>query len=302
MAIFHFTVTQTKRSKGQSAIASAAYRSGERLYSEYYGEYSDYTRKGGVICADILLPSHAPPEYADRQTLWNAVEKAERGKNAQLASGTEVCPENAAYFVVDQANPGLTNLFITEFQRQMDVREQNALASEESRDPEVVAWERDEITSFTVKVEEVQSPIVTEKPMQSAAAKHKLTPEEKQIKEAVMDTLKARIAHANDGMLATYKSSDQSFRTMMHHKVRIEDNQGTQNGEPLFAIHRRFSSRKTQGCYRELLPKLEYIRQEKAQDTRREKPSIRDQLKAAARSKPEQSTPAKSKKHDMGLE
>ena len=25
--------------------------------------------------------------------------------------------KNAAYFVVDQANPGLTNLFITEFQR-----------------------------------------------------------------------------------------------------------------------------------------------------------------------------------------
>ena len=85
MALFHLSVTQTKRSAGQSAIASAAYRAGERLYSEYYGEYSDYTRKGGVICSDILLPSHAPPEYADRQTLWNAVEKAERGKNAQLA-------------------------------------------------------------------------------------------------------------------------------------------------------------------------------------------------------------------------
>lgn len=223
-------------------------------------------------------------------------------KHKAWASGMEVCPENAAFFVVDQANPGLTNLFITEFQRQMDVREQNALTSEESRDPEVVAWERDEITSFTVKVEEVQSPVASEKPLQSAAAKHKLTPEEKQIKEAVMDTLKARIAHANDGMLATYKSSDQSFRTMMQYKVRIEGNQVTQNGEPLFAIHRRFSSRKTQGCYRELLPKLEYIRQEKAQDTRREKPSIRDQLKAAARSKPEQSTRAKSKKHEMGLE
>ena len=85
MALFHLSVTQTKRSAGQSAIASAAYRAGERLYSEYYGEYSDYTRKGGVICSDILLPSHAPPEYADRQTLWNAAEKAERGKNAQLA-------------------------------------------------------------------------------------------------------------------------------------------------------------------------------------------------------------------------
>ena len=69
MALFHLSVTQTKRSAGQSAIASAAYRAGARLYSEYYGEYSDYTRKGGVICSDILLPSHAPPEYADRQTL-----------------------------------------------------------------------------------------------------------------------------------------------------------------------------------------------------------------------------------------
>ena len=94
MAIFHFTVTQTKRSKRQSAIASAAYRSGERLYSEYYGEYSDYTRKGGVICSDILLPPHAPKEYADRQTLWNAVEKAERGKAAQLAYSFEISLQN----------------------------------------------------------------------------------------------------------------------------------------------------------------------------------------------------------------
>ena len=94
MALFHFTVTQTKRSKGQSAIASAAYRSGEKLYSEYYGEYSDYTRKRGVICSDILLPPHAPKEYADRQTLWNAVEKAERGKNAQLAYSFEISSQN----------------------------------------------------------------------------------------------------------------------------------------------------------------------------------------------------------------
>ena len=67
MALFHLSDTQTKRSAGQSAIASAAYRAGEQLYSEYYGEYSDYTRKGGVICSDILLPPHASPEYADRE-------------------------------------------------------------------------------------------------------------------------------------------------------------------------------------------------------------------------------------------
>ena len=60
MALFHFSVTQVKRSAGQSAIASAAYRAGERLYSDRYGEYSDYTHKGGVVCSEILLPPQAP--------------------------------------------------------------------------------------------------------------------------------------------------------------------------------------------------------------------------------------------------
>ncbi|MCD7802696.1 MAG: MobA/MobL family protein, partial [Clostridiales bacterium] len=94
MALYHFHVTQIKRSAGQSAVASAAYRSGERLYSEYYGEVSDYTRKGGVVCSEILLPNHAPPEYADRQTLWNAVEKAEPGKKAQLAYSFDIALQN----------------------------------------------------------------------------------------------------------------------------------------------------------------------------------------------------------------
>ena len=57
--------------------------------------------------------------------------------------------------------------------------------------------------------------------------------------------------------------------------VRIEGNTVTQNGEPLFKIHRRHATRKTQGCYRELMPTLEYVRQEQKQ----EKPSIRDQLR-----------------------
>ena len=87
-------MTQIKRSAGQSAVAAAAYRAGEKLHSEYYGEDSDYTRKGGVICSEILLPSHAPPEYADRETLWNAVEKAECGKKAQLAYSFDIALQN----------------------------------------------------------------------------------------------------------------------------------------------------------------------------------------------------------------
>ncbi len=94
IALFHFHVTQIKRSAGQSAVAAAAYRAGEKLHSEYYGEDSDYTRKGGVICSEILLPSHAPPEYADRETLWNAVEKVERGKKAQLAYSFDIALQN----------------------------------------------------------------------------------------------------------------------------------------------------------------------------------------------------------------
>ncbi|MDB7815934.1 MobQ family relaxase [Intestinimonas butyriciproducens] len=94
MALFHFHVTQIKRSAGQSIVTSAAYRAGEKLFSEYYGEVSDYTHKGGVVCTDILLPPQAPAEYQDRATLWNAVEKAERGKKAQLAYSFDIALQN----------------------------------------------------------------------------------------------------------------------------------------------------------------------------------------------------------------
>ena len=92
--MFHFHVTQIKRSAGQSAVASAAYRAGEKLHSELYGEDNDYTRKGGVICSEILLPPHAPPSFSDRETLWNEVEKAERGKKAQLAYSFDIALQN----------------------------------------------------------------------------------------------------------------------------------------------------------------------------------------------------------------
>ena len=83
MADYHFSVTQIKRSAGQSAIACAAYRAGEKLHSDYYGEDSDYTKKKGVAFRDILLPVSAPSAYSDREMLWNAVEKAEKHPKAQ---------------------------------------------------------------------------------------------------------------------------------------------------------------------------------------------------------------------------
>ena len=59
MALFHLSVTQTKRSAGQSAIASAAYRAGERLYSEYYGEYPYfYPKQQGHLCQSVWRTEH----------------------------------------------------------------------------------------------------------------------------------------------------------------------------------------------------------------------------------------------------
>lgn len=111
MALFHFHVTQVKRSAGQSAIASAAYRAGEKLFSEYYGEISDYTKKRGVIHSEILLPPQAPAEYQDRATLWNAVEKAERGKKAQLAYSFDIALQNE--FSMEE-NIALARQFVSE--------------------------------------------------------------------------------------------------------------------------------------------------------------------------------------------
>ena len=71
-------------------MAAAAYRSGEKLVNEWDGMTHDYTRKGGVVHTEIMLPSHAPPEFADRSTLWNSVEEIEKSSTAQLAREIEV--------------------------------------------------------------------------------------------------------------------------------------------------------------------------------------------------------------------
>ena len=90
MAIYHCSIKIISRGKGKSAVAAAAYRAGAKITSERDGEIHDYTRKGGVIHTEILLPANAPAEYADRATLWNAVEKIEKAKNAQLAREIEI--------------------------------------------------------------------------------------------------------------------------------------------------------------------------------------------------------------------
>ena len=81
----HFDVKIIQRSKRQSAVASAAYQSGERLFSEYDQKQKYYSHKSEIVHTEIMLPPHAPPEYADRNALWNAAEAIEKQWNSQLA-------------------------------------------------------------------------------------------------------------------------------------------------------------------------------------------------------------------------
>ena len=60
MALYHFSVKQVSRGKGQTVVNSAAYISGQKLYNDYYGQTHDYTKKSGVVFTEILTPEFVP--------------------------------------------------------------------------------------------------------------------------------------------------------------------------------------------------------------------------------------------------
>ena len=90
MAIYHLSVKTISRSAGRSATAAAAYRAGVEITDERTGEIHDYTRKGGVESAALILPDNAPEWARDRAHLWNAAEQAEKRKNSTVAREFEI--------------------------------------------------------------------------------------------------------------------------------------------------------------------------------------------------------------------
>ena len=85
MAIAFARAKYHSRTKGQSAVACAAYRSGEQIKDERTGIIHDYLHKTEVTYKEILLPVGANAKYQDRKTLWNYVEAFETRKNSQIA-------------------------------------------------------------------------------------------------------------------------------------------------------------------------------------------------------------------------
>jgi hypothetical protein len=89
MAIYHLHVKVIGRKSGQSAVASAAYRSASRLRDERLGRDQDFTAKRGVVHSEVMLPDGAPEGWSDRERLWNDAEAFEVRKDAQLAREVE---------------------------------------------------------------------------------------------------------------------------------------------------------------------------------------------------------------------
>ena len=91
LAIYHLSMKPISRASGRSAVASAAYRAGERLENERDGLTHDYTRREGIEHAEIVLPQGSLADWArDRSALWNAAEQAEKRADARVAREFEI--------------------------------------------------------------------------------------------------------------------------------------------------------------------------------------------------------------------
>lgn len=93
MAIYHLSMKNIGRRDGRSAVACAAYRSGEKLHCSTYGIEHDYTKKSGVIYKQIYAPEYTNKDLLNREKLWNAVEQAELKKDGSLKETARLAKE-----------------------------------------------------------------------------------------------------------------------------------------------------------------------------------------------------------------
>ncbi|MCG5243998.1 MobA/MobL family protein, partial [Azospirillum doebereinerae] len=100
---YHCQIKPVSRSAGRSVVAAAAYRAGVALTDQRTGIVHDYTRKRGVVLAEVLTPPGC--DWArDRGALWDAVESRSRANSrlateCELAIPHELTPAQAAALV-----------------------------------------------------------------------------------------------------------------------------------------------------------------------------------------------------------
>ena len=85
MAIYSLSVSMVQRSKGENAVASAAYNSRSKLTLNVHDKVTgidnqftfDYSKKGGLAYSKIYAPEGSPDWVYDREQLWNKAEACE---------------------------------------------------------------------------------------------------------------------------------------------------------------------------------------------------------------------------------
>ncbi|MGX6960792.1 MAG: MobA/MobL family protein [Rickettsia endosymbiont of Pentastiridius leporinus] len=95
MATYHFHSSCIQRSKGQNAVASAAYITASKLLYRTIDKESgeaisisyDFSKKQGVVYSKIFVPEEFQDTawLEDRQQLWNAVEAREKREDSTVA-------------------------------------------------------------------------------------------------------------------------------------------------------------------------------------------------------------------------
>ena len=95
VAIYHCSIKIISRGKGKSAVAAAAYRSGETLTNHYDGVTHDFTRKGGIVHTEILLPPHARRSLQTVLPYGTAWRKPRKRRTHSLQGRLRLlCPQN----------------------------------------------------------------------------------------------------------------------------------------------------------------------------------------------------------------
>lgn len=106
MAIYHLSAKPISRAQGRSATGAAAYRAGVEITDERTGLVHDYTRKGGVLHSELILPGGGT---ADRAEFWNGIEAHHKRGDAvlvrevEISLPTELTPEQRQALAVGYA-------------------------------------------------------------------------------------------------------------------------------------------------------------------------------------------------------
>ena len=99
------------KSNNKSAIAASAYRSGTQMYDATKDKTYNYSNKKEVVYDTIMLPPNAPPEYQNKQTLWQTIQDNETTSDARYCKDIMIAiPRN----LTQEQRVELVNQFLFE--------------------------------------------------------------------------------------------------------------------------------------------------------------------------------------------